>query len=439
MNDLKKNETKPANSNKEAEKIGPATSVPPKETAPKKPATGAKPSRAMRALLAILLTIAGAAGGIAALPWVSERLPIVAEWTGTSGANDQMLANLQDQLNTQQSQLNRLDQTTLNHARKLDQLDQLAQSGTEVSNSSDEVSPSFDDALLNQLTDKITALEEQLNQQTTASVKQAQEVEQDQAQSARIDMLLARMGQLESAFVPLSKNLIESGEAKQERAELYETSEKQTDQIAELADRIARVEEFANRDVSGAQLANGVAQLRRTIAQGLPYEQDLERLKTLASTGSLKDNAAFNAALDQLAAYADQGLKLPQKLTQDFKSLIPNMISTSHLNEDAPWWQKAWVAASNLITIRNRENPQGFEGVLKAIEDALNSYDLAEALDVIKTMPKQVQSLLEEWIFAAELWLQSDESLATLENIAGEAYLKTPEEIMQDNNEGTAL
>ncbi|WP_321395545.1 hypothetical protein [Emcibacter sp.] len=371
---------------------------------------GGKANWSLRILLLLLLFLAGGAVTLYFLPWLEDRLPVITQWTGHSPAATPglpadltVLADVEKRLDRQDQAIAALEEKSRNLNLRLQDL---AQAGG--------AAPSAE----------LLARIEQLEQRPVIQENRP-EAEQDLSQAARIDMLLGRMSQLEASFVPLSKNLIEAREAAEERARLFAENTHQNDLLSQLESRLAQVEAFAARGNRGASLAFSLSRLRDKVVSGAAYAKELENFKNQLAGSTLAGNPALQRALATLEEQAQQGLTNAVELREKFEGLIPALIRAEQTTADAGWWQKVKDSFRNLITIRDKDaaGEETFDSLLRSLEENLNALDLEDALALMKKLPNQVQKVLKDWMFDAELWLNSREALAEIEKIAGETLL----------------
>ena len=155
-----------------------------KATGPKKPG---QVNWAMRVLLLLIIFLLGAGATLYFLPVLKERIPLLAQWVGSAPSNDPAFAQ-------------EIDKLERRVARHEDEITVLKNAKTyPVSSEPDPV-----------LLERLDSLEQTVRQ----AKENKQRSTQDMSQSARIDMLLGRMSQLEASFVPLSKGLSDAQTAR---------------------------------------------------------------------------------------------------------------------------------------------------------------------------------------------------------------------------------
>lgn len=368
-----------------------------------------KPNWALRILTVLLIFIGGSAFGIYLIPTLKERIPFVASWLGEGNTTDQSYLALNEKLLGQQKVIADLSRTSIDHENRLNQL-----SDNETLSASNENSES--------LLSRIEQLEEKLSINIGAQ-KQSDET----SQSARVDMLLSRMSQLEASLVPLSKNMMDAQTATQERKALEQNTLSLSNKLSDIENRLQNVETIAAKDNKGILLNLKVAELRRKITAGLPYSSELSSVKQMIEESTLKANERFSMALDQLTGKALTGMQTPDQLEKRFNDLIPEILKNDMAGTATSWWQNTLNQLKNLITVRKTDgaafNDGSIDSLILDIERWLKSADIKSALDTLNAMPQAAQTLLNNWKKEAETWLKNEEALQDLESIAAEDYL----------------
>lgn len=400
---------------------GSSTTAPGTKTLSK---SGGKPNWSLRLLLLLLLFLAGGAATLYFLPWLEGRLPVLAEWTGHSTSpaavapDMSALGDMEKRLERQEQAIAALEEKSRNFNLKLQEL--ASAGGGEQS------------------ADILSRLQ-QLEQQPAAPDEE--EKTRDLSQSARIDMLLGRMSQLEASFVPLSKNLVEAREAEEERSQLFKENSRQNDQISALESRLAQVEAFAAKGNRGAALAFSLSRLREKVVSGEAYAAELENFRTLLAGTSIADDSTLTGALATLERTAGDGLTSAVELRDQFEQMVPDLIRAEQTAPDAGWWQKVKDSLANLVTIRDKDarDETSFDSLLRNLEKDLMALDLEDALAMVKKLPDRVQKVLDGWMLEAESWLNSRRALADIEKVAGEALLEQPGSSSTATPEETSL
>ncbi|MDA9769954.1 hypothetical protein N9D02_02850 [Emcibacteraceae bacterium] len=369
----------------------------------KKEASSKTPNYALRVLLLLLLFLSGLITGIYFLPALQERLPFIAEWVGEN--DNTTLAELNGKILEQQSAINDLTKIAADQERRLNQLSS-SQNGT----------------LSDDIERRIGLLEENLSIDTQENTPNF-----DASQSNRIDMLLSRMSQLEASFIPLSKNMFDGAQAQKEREALQKDALNLNEKLALLENRLATVETQAARDNTGLLLNLKIAELKKKVVSGEVYEKELETVRTLIETGSLKANNIMLAAIEELEKTAQAGLVTPDQLKRSFNGFIPDLISASNIDTSASWWQNTLSKLQNMISVRRTETStadnKSLDGMINDIESWLNTADFNSILQVVDTLPTALQELLTDWKADVENWINGEEAIETLESTAAESYL----------------
>lgn len=359
------------------------------------------PNIALRLLLLLILFLCGSAAGIYFLPTLKERLPDnIAKMIGVN--NNQTLIAINQAIESQKNDLATLEQKSNEQERRLNQL--ISSSNTES---------------LQGFSDRLSALEENISIAPTA-----ENTSTDTSQSTRIDMLLSRMSQLEAAFVPLSKNMLDGAVAEKEREQLKEESGTLSEKMTSLESRLEGLETHAARDNSGLLLNMKIADLKKKVVSGAAYDEELNTVKRLIENGALQSNMALSSALAYLDTHSQNGLPTPSQLKARFNDLIPSMITTTSNSNDATWWQSTLEQLQNMVSVRNTsQTSTGLDGMIAKMESWLESDEMDSALGFLNELPDALQQLLSNWKADLEFWLKGEEAIETIETIAAESYL----------------
>lgn len=355
----------------------------------KDPAKTNKANWSLRFLLILIIFLSGSAVAVYFLPVLKDRLPVVAKWVGAAPIPKadpllaERLAALESRLNGQGNEIQNLK---------------------DVNNIPSETDP---------------LLLERLNKLEQAETKQ-----NDISQSGRIDMLLARMSQLETSFVPLSKGLSDAQDARQERSQLAKTTTTQAEQLSNMEMRLSKVEAFAARDSNGALIAFRIGELRRKVTSGAAYGAEIDALKAMMSQGSLALNDQITEAVNWLSDHKD-GIATSSRLRDQFDNLIPELIRAKSSHGDDPWWTRAYNSTKNLIIVRKTENTvgNGLDDIIANAQRMMRQLDLKETLAVLKHLPDNMRDKIEGWILRAEIYLQAENELDRIESLTADYFL----------------
>jgi len=367
-----------------------------------------KPSSnyALKALLILILFLCGSATGLYFLPTLKERLPIIATWVGQD--SNQELAAINQAIENQKNTLSALQRKSNEQERRLNQL-----------------SSSTNTESLQAFSDRLAAIEE-----TPTDVSSTVSVPIDTSQSTRIDMLLSRMSQLEAAFIPLSKNMLDGTVAEKERDVLKEESGMLSKNMTSLESRLEGLEVHAARDNSGLLLNMKIADLKKKVISGVAYDDELNAVKRLIENGTLQSNMAISSALTYLENHSQNGLPTPSQLKARFNDLIPSMITATSNSSDTTWWKSTLERLENMISVRNTDRDSvGLDGMISKMERWLESDEMESALVALNQLPSALQQLLANWKGDLEYWLKGEDAIETIETIAAESYL-----VAVDNN-----
>lgn len=365
------------------------------------------PNWSLRILMIVLVFVGGAVVGIYFLPNLKGRLPIIAKWTGDT--QSVALVEINRKLTSQQIEIDVLNTASAALEARLGQ-----------------PTGNVDENALRELEAKLTTLENAVNSRTN-NTNSTVLPSVDSSQSTRIDMLLSRMSQLEASFVPLSKSMVDAARAEKERQSILADNASLSSKISALESRLLSVEEIAQKDNSGILLNYKVAELKRKVLDGLPYNIELETVNTL----TVNRSASFNAALTTLSSNAATGIPTTNEIKNKFNNMIPNILSVEGLSEDASWWQKTLNTLRNMITIRKTDGSSnstaGLEAQIAEIEEWLETSNPGLALDRVNKLPIAIQMVLNDWKADAKTRVENEAAINTLESLAVERFLTSSE------------
>ncbi len=405
-----KDKDKPAankNTNDNAEIDKPSVATKPSSPAKKDGEKSQKPTLSSRILLILIIFIAGMALSVYLMPTLSERLPFVANWIGTSDNGD--VAALNQRIDAQQTEIAALRNRTTTLENDLRALP------TESS-----VNIPAD------LEGRIAALEALSNVEATPEETTPQPVT-DTSQSTRIDMLLSRMSQLEASFVPLSQNMLDAGQATQERAELASETATLSEKLADLENRLFSVEQVAAKDNSGILLNLKIADLKRSFERGNAYAADIAAIEQIVSESSLAGNTAAATALATLRPRSATGAPTIEQLGRSFNDLIPEMLKEEGKDPNPSWFDNTLSGIGNMITVRQTDGSaptaSELDNLISEIEQFLvrrNPHAAAEAAD---RLPDSNKAVLAPWRANLQSLIESSDAIISLESLATASYL----------------
>jgi len=360
-------------------------------------------------LAIVMIFLTGAGTTLYFLPLLKDRLPVIGQWLGEDSNLMPEITALTNRLDQQEAGLQTLKAAKDDLVQRLDALSSAAP--TEA-----------DPALLTRL----NRLEKAVARQ--AEKKTAQIKTEDISQSARIDMLLGRMSQLEASFVPLSKGLSDAQDARQERAKLSENMTAQAGRLDRVESRLDKVERYAARDNSGALLAFRIGELRRKITAGQAFGPEISDVKAMISSGAMALNEQLQDSLGWLDRHKD-GISPPGRLRTSFDALIPALIRAKSAHADDPWWKRAYNSTRNLVIIRKTKSADSADSdsLIATAQKMLADFDLKDALDRLQQLPQNMRDQLTAWRAQAEIYLQAEDQLEHIESLTASYYLAHPE------------
>lgn len=386
---------------------------------PPQPSDVKKPRRASWTawgLAIIMLFLAGAGTALYFLPFLKDRLPVISQWVGGDSRLAPEIAALKARLDRQEAELQTLKTAKDAFDQRLRALSDTAQAEP-------------DSALL----DRLDRIEKAAARQ--AEKRPERKHTGDISQSARIDMLLGRMSQLEASFIPLSKGLSDAQDARQDRAQLAEKITTQSDRLDRVENRLLAVEKYAARDNNGALLAFRIGSLVRKIASGQAFGTEIAPVEAMVSRGSMALNEQLQDSIGWLDRHKD-GIRPPAQLRRQFDALIPALIRAKSAHADDPWWTRAYNSTRNLVIIRKTGTSGGTDpdSLIAAARKKLADFDLKAALERVRQLPENMRKLLAAWTGQAEIYLQAKEQLERIESLTAGYYLAAPQKEPQKEN-----
>jgi len=247
---------------------------------------------------------------------------------------------------------------------------------------------------------------------------------QDQL-AARLDMLMLRVGQLESAFVPLSEKIGRQDGAEAARARLETRTENMGDAITALNARLGRLEKAASADAKQALLVLTYGAVRRAAENGRPFMDEIEALQSL---GISDGRAPIKAEIEQLALFAPTHTPTLSDLSARLPDRINAILDAARLPENANWWQKIWARARGLITLRPVGDVAGedLSAVLARAENRLRFGDLEAAAAELDSLTGQAGVAAEPWLQDARRRLALDAALEAVDKALRTMARQTP-------------
>ncbi len=395
------------NTNDNAELKKPAAVKKPAEAKKPTPEKSNKPTLSSRILLFLLIFIAGMALSVYLMPTLQERLPFVANWIGASESSE--VTSLSQRIDAQQAEIAMLRSRT-----------------TDLENTLAALPSESDPAIPTDLEERIAALEAIAASDETPEATSPEPVI-DTSQSARIDMLLSRMSQLEASFVPLSQNMLDAGQASQERADLASETATLSEKLADLENRLLQVEQMAAKDNSGILLNLKIADLKRSFERGNTYQADIDSIEQIIGDSALAGNAVAASALTALKPNSATGAPTIELLGRQFNSLIPEMLKEEGKDPQASWVANTLSGLRNMITVRQTDGSaptaSELDNLISSIEGQLSRRNPHAAAQTADQLPDSIKSVLTPWRAELQTLIESSDAIVTLESLATESYL----------------
>ena len=145
----------------------------------------------------------------------------------------------------------------------------------------------------------------------------------------------------------------------------------------------------AERIVLSLELAN----LKRVLDRGVPYETELAEVKKVAGEG---------VDLSSLEAYKSDGVPSVSDLSRQFQKVAYEIIGAeSQPADSSDWMGRLMAGAQSVVQIRRTDLPpdaKTTEAAVARIEKLLKSGDLSGALTIARKLPEKSRAPAENWI-----------------------------------------
>jgi len=284
---------------------------------------------------------------------------------------------------------------------------------------------------LDELRDRMAALELRLRTPTASAVAAAPASAADAGLAHRVDLLAGlmdrRLAEDQARNATLEKSVAEAIR----RVESVEASRADAASVLRLSDRITDVENLA-RNVAArkdASLANllAVVQLRAKAADGLPFDAELRTARALAA-----DKDTFDADTARFAKQAQSGVSTPAALKREFDAVAAAAVRAAASPAGDRLVDKMAARVVSLVTVR-RIDGQGdgnpTDARLARAGRLLDSGDLVSAVAELKAVDQPAAArVLAPWIARAEARVTLDSTLSAL---TAEALSRVAAEAMQ--------
>lgn len=364
------------------------------EHSPAKDSAVAAKRRGVSWVGVIVVLAALAIAAVLVLPAARSWIPAVDEFLGGEGTTD---TAVEEELAAADSALTSLAQRLEDHDQRLSNLaEEVLSHGSS----------------LNDLDRRLGALEER-----AGIIPPAGGVRTSTANVVtRIEMLAARVSQLESAFVPLRDRAQDAIDAADALKDQMAAQDRLGALVASLEQRIASLEQSAAADGRGAIIAIAFSALRDVANRGRPFSVEYETLHGLLAEGGRND---LTAALRAIAPFAASGAATLAVLRAQFSDAIPGLLEAARTPADASWWRRFTARLASLVTIRPVGEVAGAEprAVTARMERRLMGNDLAGALREFTALPQGARAAAEPWAAEARKRQALDEALAAFSAI----------------------
>lgn len=414
--------------------------TPPEKPGPEKPGPekpGTEPPAKTRArwpwllLALVLLFLAGAGTGLYFLPELRDRAPFLVSWIpeperdtvnlapleANMGALERSLARLEADATRRDERIARLENEDTRLATALARVEALAQS--------------FDDI---QQTQAVAEPEPKPEPAPAGAPEPVTENAREDAATAearnqlaaRLDMLMLRVGQLESAFVPLSEKVGRQDGAEADRAALERKTGALDADLEALARRLSRLEASASADAKQALRVLTYGAIRRAGEAGRAFRDEYAALEDL---GGADARTGIGQALQALEPFAHAPTPTLSELSARLPARINTILEAARTPADASWWQTLWARIRGLVTVRPTGDVagDGLAAVLARAETRLGFGDLDAAVAELATLIGPAAEAARPWLEDARRRLALNTALEAFEDALRNMALEGPE------------
>ena len=191
--------------------------------------------------------------------------------------------------------------------------------------------------------------------------------------------------------------------------------------IADIARRVGALEKNTNL---GTAMGNGaravvlaVGQLREAVRSGAPFADSLESFSAVAP-----ESPATADALAALRSYADSGVPTLESLRSRFDSLADATVhARAPAKEGSDWMDRTMDSLSSLVVVRRAGQPTAggpVEPVVAAAREALGRDDLEAAIRILERLTGPQAESVSMWLAEARARLVAERALTALHDEA---------------------
>ena len=141
------------------------------------------------------------------------------------------------------------------------------------------------------------------------------------------------------------------------------------------------------------------AELSHALSMSKIYHAEIEKL-ILSVPPDLLSDPTFKEALATISSYSQSGVPTVSELDATFDDMAREIMRAHAAAEDEGWVEATIGRLRQVITVRRVSGeiaPDSIEGKLVSLKHNLNIGDLATALAISKTFPRDTQGLAQKW------------------------------------------
>jgi hypothetical protein len=235
---------------------------------------------------------------------------------------------------------------------------------------------------------------------------------QDRAAAAPDKTIVQQLTQRVAAIeAQAASKTADSGRSEQELARLSTAANDLGDRLSALERRVSTQ---SSTDRTGTALLLAVLQMREAIEEARPFPTEYDAFKGLAG-----DDAALLAGAAPLAQAARDGVASQAVLRERLDNLGSEIARASKPTGKLRWWEQALDSIRRLVTIRRigvaaRAGP---ESAVSAAQSALAAGNLAAAVSALGSLEGADAEMAQPWLRLVRHRLAAEAALARLQEL----------------------
>ncbi len=195
----------------------------------------------------------------------------------------------------------------------------------------------------------------------------------------------------------------------------------QIDKLSSKVENVVATEDARSENAKKIVLSLELANLKRALLRGQPYNAELE---------SVKRAAAGSFDLGSLDKYKSEGVPTLPKLQNEFRTLAFKIIDAETAPaEDASLVDQLLAGAKSVVRVRktaHAADDESVEATVGRMGNALQDGELSLVINEAKKLPPQAAAPAQDWIEQAEALAQVNATMAQIEQQLKQSLGQTP-------------